>query len=165
MQEVFTETAARVDLVKEMFSGWRCRDGEREMKVYGNFTHPDKLKDLTRIRREDERAAAMLLELKEAMDQLNAYRATLTERYGIIATAPTVPVVKLTRRRNFYDKLVYFDLVTARRILSDGTDVEETRKTYPGRERKQAIADYREYVKAHPGIIAEMDIEKSRWER
>lgn len=159
MQEVFTETAARADLVKAMFSGYRCRDGEVELKLWGSFTHPNKLKDLDRIRREDERAAHLLRELQEIAEQLTAYRATLAERYGIIATAPTVPVVKLTRRRS-YDKHVYFDLVTARVLVDTKTEIEDSRTTYEGKSRKQAIDDYKAYVKAHPGIIAEMDIER-----
>ena len=30
---------------------------------------------------------------------------------------------------------------------------------------KLAVKEYKEYVKAHPGIIATMSIEKSKWER
>lgn len=166
MQEVFTETASRADLVKKLFSrSWNSAKGETEVHLRGWFISADKLDTPDRITMYDRSAADLIRECEEAIEQLKAYRATLTERYNHLATAPTVPVVKLTRRRSYYDKLVYFDLVTARRFIDDCTDVEESRQTFPGRERKQAIAAYREYVKAHPGIIAEMDIEKARWER
>lgn len=43
--------------------------------------------------------------------------------------------------------------------------VEETREAYSGADRRKAINDFNAHVKAHPGIIAEQDIQKRPWEK
>ena len=107
----------------------------------------------------------MIEELSHKINQLTAYRLSLTERYNFLETALTVPVVRLIRERDYYNKKVHYYLCTLRRFDDSGIDVEESRRQYPGIERNNAICDFRAYVKAHPGIIAEMDIEKQRGEK
>ncbi len=59
---------------------------------------------------------------------------------------------------------IFESTAESRRNLDTGAETETERTTYPGTMRSQALKDYAAYVKAHPGIIAEKDIEKSKWE-
>jgi hypothetical protein len=134
----------------------------------GHIRRPDLL-ELDEISRHDRSAAVLIAELQETINQLNAYRVELAGRYNDLATAPKIPVVKLTSRRassygSDAGKVFYF-LTTHERYLTDGHEIKLTSTKYPGTQRNQAIKDYHAYVKAHPGIAAEMDIEKPRWER
>ena len=47
----------------------------------------------------------------------------------------------------------------------NGTSVETETETFPGKERRAALARFAELKKQYPGIVAEMDIEKKSWER
>ena len=113
----------------------------------------------------DKHAAYMIEELQHKIDQLKAYRLFLADRYGFLETAPSVPVVRLTRKRDYSSSKVHYYLCTYRRFVDSETEVEESRREYPGTERNNAIKDFHAYTKAHPGIISEMDIQKGRWEK
>ena len=145
---------------------WRGRDrGEAEIRTNHFFYHPDQLDDISRVTYYDNSAAAAIEEYESLIEQLREYRGALADRYAYLSTAPTIPVVKLERQKNSWTKKVTYSLRVFRRYVEDGNDVEESRAAYPGTERNKAISDYRAYVKNHPGIVAEMDIEKPRWER
>lgn len=131
--------------------------------------HPSKFESCKEIRSFDRSISDDIKRLEAALDGLKAYQVAVAERYAELATAPTVPVVKLIRRR--YGRYgvdagkVFYDLKTCDRNLNENLDVETSSTTFPGTERRKAIAAYHAYVKSHPGIIAEMDIEKPKWER
>lgn len=154
-------------LLDELFQRYGSSSQEAVFQITGCFTKADNISKTAYIQTEDKEAAHMIEELLHKIDQLNAYRLSLAERYNVLETAPTIPVVRLSRERNFYSegKKVYYYLYTLRRFIDSGAEVEESRRKYPGTERNAAIKDFRAYVKSHPGIIAEMDIEKSRWEK
>lgn len=59
---------------------------------------------------------------------------------------------------------IQYTLTEYRQYL-DGTRTEISHTTYSGKERHKSIAAFNAAVKAHPGITAEMDIAKGRWER
>ena len=157
-------TAENRALLDNFFSGYECRNDTREISIRSSFTKADSMKDLKHLRFSDERAAAIIGECRALVDQLTAYRISLTERYNYLSTAAAVPVVKLIRERNWYDKKVYYYLRTFRRYLDDGTDIEESCTKYHGSDRKKAFSDFDEYCRSHPGIIAEKEIEKRLWE-
>ena len=148
-----------------MFQHYGHPSSEAKIELHGYFTKAESMNEAARIQRFDETAARLIRECKDTISWLAAYRISLAERYSFLATSPSVPVVRLEREKNSYDGKVYYFLRTLRRFLEDGTEVEESREKYPGTERRTAIADYQAYVKAHPGITAEMDIEKRRWEK
>ena len=163
-------TEEQTALMNKLFTRYYGHlDEISDARVNIHVFRPDTLDDLDRISRADATAQGYIDDLNERIRQLNAYRQCLYERYNEVATAPTVPVVKLIRRRyGGYGKdahKILYDLKIYTRNLNDNKEVETHCTTYPGTERNKAIAAYKAYVKAHPGIAAEMDIEKGRWER
>ena len=152
-------------LLEELFQRYGAPAQETELRITGYFTKAESIHKTEHIRREDERAQRLIQELQTKIEQLTAYRISLAEQYSFLETAPTIPIVRLKRRRDYNDKKVYYYLRTFRRFAESGIEVEESCQTYPGTERNQALKDFQAYTKAHPGIIAEIDIAKSRWER
>ena len=102
--------------------------------------------------------------MERKIEQLKAYRLALSERYNYLASAPQQPVVRLKRVKSYSGK-VFYHLNTYTKNLLDGNEVETSSTHYTGTERSKAISDYKSYVKSHPGITAEMQIEKPKWER
>ncbi len=119
---------------------------------------PETVQEMDRLQRQDQSAAQYIERLTELLEGLEAYRIACAERYAYLATAPTVPGVRLKRERDYRGNKVFYVLSTFRRDLNTGAEVVETRESYPGAKRWEAIAAYREYVKSHPGIVAEMCI-------
>ena len=74
-----------------------------------------------------------------------------------------MPVITLKRTTTSCNGIQY--TLTEYRQYLDGTRAEIRHTTYSGKERHKAIAAFNAAVKAHPGITAEMDIAKGRWER
>lgn len=148
--------------LEELFTryGYPSEDGDFRINAY--FQRPDKIDSLDKIVRDDKYTCNIISQLQDKIQQLTAYRAALAERYNYLATAPTVPVVRLKRERR--DK-VYYILSVYDRNLLDSHEVLKSSIRYSGTERHTAINAFNTYVKQHPGIIAEMDIEKARWEK
>lgn len=150
--------------LKDLFSRYGHPSTEADIRIIGYLLRPDQLDTTARVKDYDQTAERTIQELEEKIQQLKIYRIALAERYNYLATAPTVPVVRLTRRKTYEGK-VYYDLITYNQNLLDGQEVKTNSTTFPGKERHKAIAAYNDYVKAHPGITAEKDIEKRSWER
>lgn len=132
-----------------------------DVHIYGR--RPAALYKLDELQREDKRSADKIAELESLIDCLKQHRQAIAARYQELSTAPTVPVITLKRTKTSYNGIQY--TITHYRQYLDGTRAEISHTTYSGKERHKAIADYNAAVKAHPGITAEMDIAKSRWER
>ena len=149
------------------FGSWPpSGENYKDFHIRSYFGNPEKLDDKKRIVDYDKSAAETIEECRKAIETLTAYRIALAERYNEIATTPTVPVVKLTREHGYYrDTKVYYYLRTYSRNVNTGKEIETSSTAYNGTERHQAIKDFESYIKAHPGIIAEKNIEKSRWEK
>lgn len=124
---------------------------------------PGAIYELDELQREDQRSAGMIVELEGLVSCLKQHRQAIAARYQELATAPTVPVVELKRTNSSYHGIQY--TLTESRQYLDGHRAEVTRQVFPGKERSKAIAAYNAIVKAHPGITAEMDIAKGRWEK
>lgn len=154
-----SEQKAALDRV---FQRYGSQSSEWSCPVYFYHTRADHLHTCESVAREDRRAADDIKELELLLESLTSHRAALAERYAELATAPTVPVIKLSRRK--MDTVTYY-LETFDRNLNDNHDERTSSVKYPGTQRHKAIADYHEYVRTHPGIIAIMDIEKPKWER
>ena len=150
--------------LKDLFSRYGHPSTEADIRINGYLLRPDQLDTVDRVQSYDQSAARMVEELEGKITQLKLYRIALAERYNYLATAPTAPVVRLIRRKT-YEGRVYYDLMTYNRNLLDGQEVKASSTTFLGKERHKAIAAYNDYVQAHPGIEAEMDIEKRGWER
>ena len=150
--------------MQELFQRYGSPAREADIRINGYLLYPEDLDSTARVKDYDKSAARIIRELEEKIQQLKAYRIALAERYNYLATAPTVPVVRLTRRKTYEGKVFYYLEVYSRNLL-DGKEVKASSTTFPGKERHKAIAAYNDYVQAHPGIAAEMDIEKRSWER
>lgn len=112
----------------------------------------------------DKEAASTIARLKKYISDLTKWRQLYAERYNELCTLPSVPVVKLIRHHDYRTSRIIYTLTTCRRF-DDGHEIDAKSTNYNGKSRKQALADFDSYVKEHPGIIAEKDIEKKSWER
>lgn len=153
------------ELLNEFFQWYGSASQEAQFQIHGYFRKAEIINKSADVQQSDKSAARMIDELQYKIEQLNAYRRSLAERYNFLETVPTVPVVRLTRKRDSYSNKVFYYLCTFRRFMDSDTEVEESRREYPGTERSSAIKDFHAYTKAHPGILAEMDIQKGRWEK
>ena len=152
-------------LLSELFQWYGRPAQEAQFQIHGYFRKAESINKTADVQQADKHAAYMIEELQHKIDQLKAYRLSLADRYGFLETAPSVPVVRLTRKRDYSSSKVHYYLCTYRRFVDSETEVEESRREYPGTERNNAIKDFHAYTKAHPGIISEMDIQKGRWEK
>lgn len=157
-------TTENNDALSNLFTRYGSQSKDAEIRISDFLIRPDALDELDRVQYYDKSAAETIKRLQYHIELLTAYRLSLAERYNYLATSPTIPVVRLKRHRN-YDGKVFYYLQTFRRNINDSREVMEESKKYTGTERHRAIADYKAYLKSHPGIIAEMDIAKSKWER
>ena len=150
--------------LQELFTKYGHPSTESDERIYIYLTHPEAINRLTEVIRYDEKAIDYIADLERKIEQLKAYRLSLSERYNYLASAPQQPVVRLKRVKSYSGK-VFYHLNTYTKNLLDGNEVETSSTKYTGQERSKAISDYKSYVKAHPGILAEMQIEKPKWER
>lgn len=148
---------------KDFYSRYGLETNEYKHELYLYGRRPSAIYTLDELQREDERSANMIADLEAMVDCLKQHRQAIATRYQELATAPTVPVVELKRTKDCYKGIRY--TITEYRQHLDGHRVKVTQQVFPGRERSKAIAAYKAIVKAHPGITAEMDIAKGRWER
>lgn len=157
-------TPEQEEELQELFTKYGHPSTESDERIYIYLTHPEAINKLTDVVKYDEKAIDYIAELERKITQLKAYRLALSERYNYLASAPQQPVVRLKRVRSYSGK-IFYHLNTYTKNLLDGNEVETSSTKYTGQERSKAISDYKSYVKAHPGILAEMQIEKPNWER
>ena len=150
--------------LKEKIKG-SYRPGQLDRTHYIHYLDPDDMESADRILYYDKRTLEDIKTLEKEIETLKEYRLLLAERYNLLETAPTAPVITLKREKSYYENKVYYYLIESKKYLETGKEVQVNSTKYPGAERKQAINAYNEYVKAHPGIIAVMDIAKGKWER
>lgn len=122
---------------------------------------PERVYDLGRLRDYDKEMSMRIKDLEKIIEDLKVFRRMYADRYNELCGMHSVPVVKLKRYKDDY---VTYTMTTCRR-LDNGQEIEVKYKNYDGKDRRQAIADYEKYVKEHPGIIAEKDIAKGKWEK
>ena len=153
-------------LLADFFRRYGERSDEAQPRLYCPTLHrAESINETERVKRYDGYAVDLIQNCEDIIKLAQAYRLSLAERYNYLTTTPTVPLVRLIRHKNIYDGKVYYYLRTYRRMVDDGADDQESETKYPGTERRKALADFEAYVKAHPGIIAEKNIEPARWEK
>lgn len=113
------------------------------------------------------RLSRYIQDLENELKTLQNLRQENFQRMQYLYSLAYTPMVKLRRVRPGFREGKVFYYLEEWKVYEDSTVEPEqvSRKEYPGTARRQAIADYHAYVKSHPGIRAEMDIEKGRWER
>lgn len=130
--------------------------------MYVSF--PENVYDADRLLYLDKDAASTISRLKKYISDLTKWRQLYTERYNELCTMPSVPVVKLIRHHDYRTNRIVYTLATCRRF-EDGHEIDTKSTNYEGKNRKQAFADFDNYVKEHPGITVEKDVDKKPWER
>lgn len=138
------------------------------------YHDPRTLYEAAQIAHYDKWTAEKILDLEKEIASLKEYRAALAERYSELLTAATVPVIKLKRHKDSYTNKVFYYLEEITRYLDEPdnrsyvktpyTDRIDNSTKYEGKARREALQAFEAYKKAHPGIIAILDIEKARWE-
>jgi len=118
-------------LLDELFQRYGHPSQEADFRITCYFQKAESLNKSADVQREDKRAAQMIEELSHKINQLTAYRLSLTERYNFLETALTVPVVRLIRERDYYNKKVHYYLCTLRRFVDSGIDVEKAADNIP----------------------------------
>lgn len=143
---------------QDWFGSWHSG----EIQLRGYFRPPEKLNG-SEIPGLDRSAARLQEEARRLLADLAEYRQALVERYAYLETAPYTLRLFLARHPGYRSGVTYS--VTLSRIYEDGTEVREIRETYPGKQRREAIARFEAMKKSRPGIEAAKDIEKRSWEK
>ena len=105
----------------------------------------------------------MVTQCKKLIEDMSEYRQALAARYNQLATMPSRRRLKLERYVNYDNKKFYY--IRYFTEYADGTSVETETETFPGKERRAALARFAELKKQFPGIVAEMDIDKKSWKK
>ena len=143
-------------------NAWGGReDGRAEVRVY--LSAPEKL-TIDRIPWNDQQASRAILEAEVLIQNLKEYRQALATRYASLTTSAYSLRLELIRHPAWGGHGVTFDLRIIKRY-EDGTEVDELREHYTGKQRREALARYEELKKQRPGIDAVLDIERRPWER
>ena len=140
------------------------RRREEELRVWAYLLSPAAIHTMDSLQHYGKSAARAIAEAQAMIAKLEAYQMQLYDRAQQIAAAPWHTELLLQRERCFDTIRYYLDI---RRVYdAPGIDPETLeRTTYPGKERSKALKAYRDYIKTHPGIVANMDIERRQWER
>ena len=146
----------------DLFQRYGSPSKDAEIRILYYLRRPDSLDTFDRIKHYDGEAAQIVAQCKKLIEDMGEYRKDLAARYNKLATMPSRRL-RLERYVNFNNKKFYY----IRHFIDydDGTVVETETETFPGKERRAALARFAELKKQYPGIVAEMDIEKKSWEK
>ena len=140
---------------------WYKSDADINLRCY--VQDPRKIEDAKRIAWLDETAGRMIRDAESTIEALREYRQALAARYAELDAMPYTLKIRLERHKGWNGPVNYF--LRLIRVYADGHTADEECTKYPGTERHKAISDYKELVKSRPGITAEIDIQKGKWER
>lgn len=147
----------------DLFQRYGSPSNEAEIRLIYYLLRPETLNTFDKIKHYDGRAAQMVAQCKKLIEYMSEYRQALAARYNQLATMPSRRRLKLERYVNYDNKKFYY--IRHFTDYDDGTSVETETETFPGKERRAALARFAELKKKYPGIVAEMDIDKKAWER
>lgn len=138
------------------------------------YCDPRTIYEPDRLKMYDKWSADNIERLTVELALLKDYRAAIVERFGELLTAATVPVIRLKRHKDSYTNKVFYYLEeitryldepnTQNRVKTPYTDRIDNSTKYEGKARREALQAFEAYKKAHPGIIAILDIERASWE-
>lgn len=147
----------------ELFQRYGSPSKDAEIRILYYLQRPEALDTFDKIKRYDGEAAQIIAQCKKLIEDMSEYRQDLAARYNQLATMPSRRRLRLERYVNFNNKKFYY--IRHFTNYDDGTVVETETETFPGKERRAALARFAELKKQYPGIVAEMDIEKKSWEK
>lgn len=134
-----------------------------EARLYIYFQDPAKLEKAKDIEWRDRTAAQDIAQLEKLIADLREYRQALAARYAELETMLYTDRLHLERCPHWQGHIEY--TVTITRRYEDGTETEQSREVYRGKDRKAAFARFEELKKQRPGITATKDTERRSWER
>lgn len=116
---------------------------------------------------QDSRLQRQISDLESELELLRNLRSQNFQRMQYLYSLTYFPMVKLSRSRRGYPHEKVFYFLEEWKVYEDSAVSPElvSRTEYPGTERHRAISDFRAYVRSHPGIRSEMNIEKGSRER
>lgn len=141
-------------------------DGERleaEQRVYIYAQQPRRYKTPEDIAHKDADIARQIARMERLIDDLRDYRVALAQRYAELETMPYTRVLTLKRDPSYKGRITYW--VTITRRMSDGTETDELREQYAGKDRAKAFARFAALQKQYPGIASAQDTARRSWER
>ena len=147
----------------DLFQRYGAPSKEAEIRIWYHLQRPEALDTFDRIKHYDSQAAQIVAQCKKLIEDMSEYRQALAVRYNQLATMPSRRRLRLERYVNYDNKKFYY--IRHFTDYDDGTSVETETETFPGKERRAALARFAELKKQFPGIVAEMDIEKKSWEK
>lgn len=148
---------------ENLFTRYGSPSQEAEIRITGYLQHPAKL-TLDRIPYNDQVAARVIASCEGMIEAMKEYRQALAVRYAELSTASYRLRLELKREAGWYGRGVTY-YVTICKTYADGTETEELREHYPGKERHKALARFAELKKQRPGIETAVDIARRSWER
>ena len=147
----------------DLFRRYGAPSKDAEIRILYYLRRPDSLDTFYKIKHYDERAAQLVSQCKTLIEYMSEYRQDLAARYNQLSTMPSRRRLKIERYINYDNKKFYY--IRHFTDYDDGTSVETETETFPGKERRAALARFAELKKQYPGIVAEMDIGKKAWEK
>lgn len=147
----------------DLFRRYGATSKDAEIRILYYLKRPEALDTFDKIKNYDGEAAQIVAQCTKLIEDMSEYRQDLAARYNQLATMPSRCRLRLERYVNFNNKKFYY--IRHFTDYDDGTVVETETETFPGKERRAALARFAELKKQYPGIVSEMDIEKKSWEK
>ena len=136
---------------------------EAEQRVYIYVQQPKRYKTTKDIARKDADIARQIERMERLIEDIRDYRVALAQRYAELETMPYTRVLTLKRDPSYKGRITYW--VTITRRMSDGTETDELREQYAGKDCAKAFARFAALQKQYPGIASVKDIARRSWGR
>ena len=134
-----------------------------EIRPYIYITAPETMKATKDVVWRDGMISGNIAELERIIADLREYRQALAARYAELETMAYKYTLKLERCPHWKGHIEY--IVTLEKTMEDGTQTDELREVFSGKDRKQAFEFFAQLKKERPGIEAFQDTDKKQWER
>ena len=134
-----------------------------EIRPYIYITAPESMKTTKDVVWRDTQIAGSIAQLEHILADLREYRQALAARYAELETMPYKYTLKLERCPHWKGHIEY--IVTLEKTMEDGTQTDELREVFSGKDRKKAFELFAKLKKERPGIETVQDTDKKQWER
>ena len=134
-----------------------------EQRIYIYAQAPKSLTTTKEVVYRESSVRQTIGQLEKMIADLKDYQIALAARYAELETMSYQYRLELTRCPHWKGCIEYFVRIV--KTLEDGSEIEELREKYSGKDRYKAIARFEELKKQRPGIEAIKDIEKRHWEK
>lgn len=146
------------------YKQWFDRRSDIDLRLTCYLCKPETRETAKDIEWCDKQAARMIAECQSTIEKLKEYRRDLAARYAQLATMPYKLRLELHRHPSWYGRGVTYELLLVKRY-EDGTEVNELREIFAGKERRAALQKFADMQRQRPGIEAIKDIDKKSWEK